>query len=99
MDTQNLIPAADFCMNHNVEVSFIHVLQQNGLVEFTTIEEMEYIQPEQLQQLEKIIRLHYELDINLEGIETVIHLLERIDSMHREINTLRNRLRFYEGVE
>lgn len=99
METQNLILATDFCMNHNIEVSFILMLQQNGLVEFTIIEDIAYIQFEQLEQLEKIIRLHYELDINLEGIETVINLLERMNTMQREINILRNKLRFYEALE
>ncbi len=45
----------------------------------------------------RIIRLYYELDINLEGIEAIIHLLQRIDThQQEEIIALRNRLRLYE---
>jgi hypothetical protein len=54
-------------------------------------------QESQLNELEKIIRLYYELDINLEGIETVIHLLQRINDMQDEITLLKNRLRLHEG--
>ena len=46
--------------------------------------------------LEKFIRLYYELDINLEGIETITHLLQRINSLQDEIIILKNRLRLYE---
>jgi hypothetical protein len=96
---ENLIPADEFCANHNIEVSFIRSLQENGLIEIMTIEEKGYIQASQLQELEKIVRLYYELDINLEGIETINHLLQRINNMQDEITALRNRLRLYETNE
>jgi cytochrome c peroxidase len=67
------------------------------LIEITIIKEAEYIHESQLNELEKIVRLYYEMDINLEGIETVIHLLQRINDMQNEITLLKNRLRLYEG--
>jgi len=96
MQTENLIAVNEFCINQNIEISFISSLQQTGLIEFTTIEETIYIDSDQLRQLEKIARLYYELDINIEGIETIHHLLQRIDSMQEEIIALRNKLRLYE---
>jgi hypothetical protein len=72
-------------------------LQQSGLIEITTIEDSAFIEADQLQQLEKFVRLYYELDINLEGIETINYLLHRINSMQDEITALRNRLRIYEN--
>jgi hypothetical protein len=97
MQTENLIAVNEFCINHNIEFSFISSLQQSGLIEITTIEEKGFIDPGQIQQLEKIVRLYYELDINLEGIETITHLLLRINTMQDEIVMLRNRLRLYES--
>lgn len=99
MYKENLIPANEFCANHNIEISFISSLQQYGLIEITTIRETGYIHESQLQELEKIVRLYYELDINLEGIETITYLLKRINNMQDEITTLRNRLRLYENPE
>ncbi len=96
---ENLIPADEFCAIHNIEISFIHSLQETGLIEITTIEETGYIHTSQLQELEKIVRLYYELDINLEGIDTINHLLQRINDMQDEITALRNRLRLYETNE
>jgi hypothetical protein len=99
MQTEKLITVNEFCINHNIEISFISSLRQTGLIEITTIKETEFIDPGQLQQLEKMVRLYYELDINMEGIESITHMLQRINSLQDEIISLRNRLRLYETNE
>jgi len=96
MQTEYLITIDEFCTKHNIEVSFINSLQQTGLIEITTIEEVGFIQTEQIQQLEKFMRFYYELDINLEGIETISHLLQRVTDLQEEITELRNKLNLYE---
>ncbi len=96
MRTDYLIEVDTFCASHNIEVSFISSLQENGLVEITTINDSAFVNSGQLRQLEQIIRLYYELDINLEGIETINYLLKRIGSLQEEIVLLRNTLRLYE---
>ena len=95
MQKENLIAVNEFCVIHNIEISFISSLQQTGLIEITTIEDTAFIDADQLQQLEKIVRLYYEFDINLEGIETITHLLKRINSLQDEIKVLKNNLRLY----
>ena len=99
MQKENLIALDEFCANHNIEISFISSLQQTGLIEISTIEQTGFIDAGQLQQLEKFLRFYYDLDINLEGIETITQLLQRINSMQEEIISLRNRLRLYETIE
>lgn len=96
MQIENLISVDVFCANHNIEISFVHTLQQHGMIEIATVKEVEFIDLDQLQQLEKILRFHFELDINLEGIETITHLLQRMNSMQDEIISLKNKLRFFE---
>ncbi len=96
MQTENLIAVNEFCVSHNIEISFISSLQQTGLIKIRTMNETEFIDTDQLQQLEKFTRFYYDLDINLEGIETISHLLQKINDMQDEIIALRNRLRFYE---
>jgi ABC-type uncharacterized transport system ATPase subunit len=98
MQTEYLIAVEEFCANHNIEISFINSLQQNGLIEITILKETGFIDAVQLQQIEKFIHLFYELDINIEGIETITHLLHRINAMQDEITALRNRLRLYENT-
>jgi hypothetical protein len=96
METEYLIPIDKFCASHNIEISFISSLQESGLIEITTIKESVFIEADQLQKLEKFVRLYYELDINLEGIETVNYLLQRINVLQDEITILKNKLRLYE---
>ena len=96
MQANNLIAVNEFCINHNIEISFISSLQENGLIEIAFIEEAAYLVPDQLPQVEKFIHFHYDLDINLEGIETISHLINRINDLHDEIALLRNKLRLYE---
>lgn len=91
-----MIPARDFCIHHNLEVSFIRTLEEHGMIETVTIEETLFVPNVQLERLEKIVRLHADLDINLEGIDTIIHLLQRIEEQQAEIMLLKNRLERYE---
>lgn len=97
MKNENMISAAEFCECHHIEISFIDSLKGTGLIEIATIEESSYIRKSQLNDLEKIVRLYYDLDLNIEGIDTVINLLQRMEDMQHEITVLKNRLRLYEG--
>lgn len=99
METAYLISLEEFCVSHDIEISFITSLKDSGLIEITTVDETAFIEADRLQQLEKFVRLYYDLDINLEGIETVSYLLQRINSLQNEIVTLRNRLRIYESED
>ena len=99
MQTEYLVAVEEFCANHNIEISFISSLQKSGLIEVITVKEAIFIREDQLPTLEKIVRFYYELDINLEGIETINHLLERIQSLKGENIALKNRLRLYEMDE
>lgn len=96
MEKEKLIPANDFCASHHIEISFISSLHETGLIEIITIEETGYILASQLQQLEKFVRLRKELDINPEGIDSITHLLQRLNNLQDEITALKNRLRIYE---
>jgi chaperone modulatory protein CbpM len=98
MQTEAMIPAIAFCMHHNIELSFIHSLREYGMIETVLMEEKVYFPADQLERLEKIVRLHYELDINLEGIETITHLLVRLEGMQEQIVQLTNRLSAYEDT-
>lgn len=99
MEEQSLISTDEFCVSNNLEYSFISKLNEFGLITITTVEEKPFINVSELQQLEKITRLHYDLEINLEGIEAISHLLSRLDALTDEVNELKNRLRFYESEE
>jgi hypothetical protein len=97
METEQLIPIREFARHHDVEVSFIASLNELGLIEIITVEETQYIHQDSIKDLERTIRLHYGLEINLEGIDAISQLLRRVDFLQQEIVTLKNRLMLYEG--
>jgi hypothetical protein len=97
MQKDLLIALDEFCASHKIEISFVRSLEQNGLIEIRTLHETGFIDLSQVSILEKYIRFYYEMDINLEGIETISYLLRRISVMQDEITLLRNRLRLYES--
>jgi len=99
MTNEEMVAAKEFCMSHNVEISFLNSLSESGLLETITIEETLFISHDQLPELEKLVLFHYEMDINLEGIETIHHLLQQMRTMQDEIRGIKNRLSLYEKVE
>lgn len=97
MDTQEFIPVDIFCRHYGVAVSFVHSLEEFGLLEVTEVDKAECLSVHQLTAAEQLVRLHNDLDINTEGIDAVVYLLQRIEMMQEEVTALRNRLRIYEG--
>ena len=95
MGKRELIALDEFCISHQIELTFISSLQENGLIQVTVVKGKHYIPSDELPELERIIRLHNELDINLEGIDSIIQLLEQIRDLQDEIRNLKNELRLF----
>lgn len=93
---EDLIAAADICLYHNVEYTFISSLGDAGLIALKFVDHDVYLPQNELFKLEKMIRMHLELDINLAGIEAISHLLQRVEQMQEELRILKNRTIFHE---
>jgi hypothetical protein len=91
-----LISVTELCAYHNVEFAFISNLKEFGLVEIVQVQQTDYIPEDQLEKLERMIRLHRELEINPEGLDTINHLLGKMNQLQEEVRMLKNRLRLYE---
>ncbi len=96
MDIYENIALSEFCNSHGISPQFVLQWHEYGLIEIIHEAQTPYIHHEELPKAERIIRLHTELDINLEGIEVIQQLLHRINGMQEEINLLRNKLRRFE---
>jgi chaperone modulatory protein CbpM len=97
MESESMIPVIDFCTYHHIELSFIYSLKESGLIDITSIEEKVFVPVSQLKHLEQLMRLKQEMDINIEGIETISYLLQSIRDMQLHIVELNNKLAFYEN--
>jgi len=95
MATKHLITITDFCVYHHIEDTFVTSLHDAGLVKITTVDQTAYIPESELQNLEKMIRLHNELEINIAGIEAITHLLKKVEMLNDHLQQMRNKLVFY----
>jgi len=86
----------EYCRKTNLDPSFFFLLEEGGLISVYAEEGEKYFPASQLADLERYSRMYYDLSINIEGIDAIHHLLERMNGLQEEIETLRNRLRLYE---
>ena len=98
MNEKQLILATTLCSHYNIEISFVSALNELGLIQIEIIEQTLFIHQDQIGDLEKIVRLHNELNVNIEGIDVVLNLLEKEKELRSELNALKNRLRLYENM-
>lgn len=96
MERDDLIPATEFCIYCHIAPSVITDLHEAGLVEIVVLEGRQFLYLEHIRETEKLIRMHTELEINLQGIEAILHLLKKIDTMEQQIRALEQQLKLYE---
>lgn len=96
MEKSTLISIDIFCKTHNLESDLILSLHEFGLIPILFEEQEGYIALDDLSALQKIISFHNDLEINKEGIDVILRLLDEIDGRLAEINDLKNKLRLYE---
>ena len=95
MATGKQVAAKSFCLHHNIQYEFIRQAKEHDLIEVVMEEKTCYIPFTQLEKLEKIVRLYNELDINFEGIETIFHLLDKLEEKEKELRRVNNLLEYY----
>jgi hypothetical protein len=93
---KELFAITTYCTLHGVDHSFITSLRDEGLISITIENNDEFIEEEQLPDLEVYTRWHHEMGINTEGIDVIRHLVNRLREVQSELNSLRNRLKLYE---
>lgn len=84
------IKITDYCRNQKIETSFLIELSREGIVNIEKHEEIEYINQNDLPDIEMFTRWHYDLGVNLEGIDAMRHMLLKIKELQRKIYELEN---------
>lgn len=96
MKTQELIIVEVFCREYEIEITLMEELEDFGLIEVVQNNGIKYIHVDQLVEVERVIRFHNELNINKEGIEVILNLLNRIDKISQQRRYLQDKLKLYE---
>jgi len=98
METE-LITIDEYCVNYSVDPSFITALEESGLIVLKVIEEKKFIHFAQLVEMERFIHFHYDLNINMEGIDVIMNLLKKVKQMQQEIDDLKTHIHIYENQQ
>lgn len=96
---RNFIQIDELCRHYKVELAFFDRLREEGLIETYVYEETICLDQEQISNLEKMIHLHQDLHLNIEGIDVALNLLNKVEKLHQELRSVKNRLRLYETEE
>jgi len=89
MKTVVKISINQFCELYEVPNTFV-----TSLIEYKLIEPIKdgselYIVENQLQHVERYMRLYYDLNINFEGLDVINNLLLKINKLEQELNKLK----------
>lgn len=97
METNKLVLVEKCCSNLEVEFAFINSLNDSGVIEVVILDDKKYISIDDLKRLERAIHFHFELNINIEGIDVIHNLLDQIDDLQEELRVAKNKLKLYES--
>lgn len=98
MNRAELIPAREFCTHHKISHTVITQLYDAGVIELTILEEESYIHQEYIGDVERLVRMHTDLDINIEGLEAIANLLHQVKQLQTDVKELTNKLKLYEDI-
>ncbi len=91
-----LFSISQYCSVHQVDPAFISSLESEGLITIVFSNEEKFVGEEQLHELETFTRWHHDLGINIEGIDALHNMLQRVRRMQEQMNELRLKLKQYE---
>jgi len=97
MEIINYISINQLSTVYNISIDLVIVLEEEGLVQLENIKQVQYLHHDNLSLFEKILRIHNELKVNIEGIDVVLNLLDKINGLQDELTTTQNKLFLYEG--
>lgn len=93
----DLIIISEYCEKSHIEPTFLISLEEGGLIEIRTVDGQQYLLASQLRELERYSHLYYDLSINIEGIDAIHHMLERIEGLQHEVRQLRRQLMHFKN--
>lgn len=75
---------------YKIELHFFDELTAAGLLQVEAENDDYYISTDHLSRIERFANLHYDLEINIPGIEVIDRLLNQLNKLKLENNMLKN---------
>lgn len=96
MEDKNYILLEHFCQHTSIADSFLKELIAFDLITHKQMQNNFYILEDEITEIERMLRLHDDLGVNMEGLDVIKEMLNRMQQMEEEMNYLKKRLRLYE---
>lgn len=77
---------------YNIEITFFDELVDSGLLTIQTENEIKYLRYEDLPSFERFANWHYDLEINLPGLEVIHDMLKKMEDLKHRNRELINKL-------
>ncbi|MCD1118378.1 chaperone modulator CbpM [Chryseobacterium turcicum] len=68
---------------YNIEITFFDELVDSGLLNIETDNEIRYLMYEDLPTFERFANWHYDLEINLPGLEVINSMLQKMKNLNQ----------------
>lgn len=69
---------------YDIEITFFDSLEESGLLKTQTENEVKYLLYDELEVFERFANWHYDLEVNLPGVEIIYHLLQKMERLKDE---------------
>lgn len=69
---------------YNIEITFLEGLENSGLIHPETENEVKYILYDELTALERFVNWHYDMEVNMPGLEVIHRLLQKIEVLQQD---------------
>jgi chaperone modulatory protein CbpM len=86
------IPIEDFSAQCELELHLLKEFADFGLISVHMIEERECLNVDDVDEIERLVRLHKDLNINKEGIDIIVKMRQEILSLSNELESTRYKL-------
>lgn len=80
---------------YKIEITFFDSLEEAGLVTTIIEDDVKYLPYQELSVFERLMNWHYDLEVNMAGLEVINHLLQQIENLQAEKRNLLNNVQQY----
>lgn len=92
MEAENYIAVKDFCERHNLKEPLILAFDEYNLIHLNQVGEEYFMLENEIEKVERMVRLCHEFNISLDDKEVVYYLMRRVIKLQCELMVMKKRL-------
>lgn len=96
MPIQKMIAVTEYCKYHSIDKALIEELHNNDLLILHIENRKRFIPYSEIRALEGMLRIIRDLEVNTNGLATILHMMKRMEAQRQELVEARRLLAFYE---